>query len=162
MQDLDHFYHLYYIVAILHYFAAILTLSGLSLFLKMFPISNTGRSGVYILATVQFLYPKLGSFFRHGVLLLPTCLLWLESPQSLCRTNSNSVFSLFDCNWGKQNNHTACWHQLHPRYRDSQQGKCLSYLDPSDCLGEVTETTNCVGSKGAASPSNPHQWGHPL
>ena len=39
-----------------------LTLRGLSLFLKMFPISNTCISAAYILATVQFLYPKHGSF----------------------------------------------------------------------------------------------------
>ena len=53
----------------------------------------------------------------------------------------------FDCNWGKQNDPTACWHQLHPRYRVSQQGKCLSY--PPDC----------VGGEGAQPPSNPHQRG---
>ena len=39
-----------------------LTLGGLSLFLKMFSISNTGGSAAYILATVHFLYPKLDSF----------------------------------------------------------------------------------------------------
>ena len=38
---------------------SILTLNGLSLFFKILPISNTGVS---ILATVHFLYPKLGSF----------------------------------------------------------------------------------------------------
>ena len=40
----------------------ILTLRGLSLFFKILPISNTGISAAYILATVHFLYPKLGSF----------------------------------------------------------------------------------------------------
>ena len=39
-----------------------LTFRGLSLFLKMFPISNTVVSAPYILATVHFIYPKLGSF----------------------------------------------------------------------------------------------------
>ena len=39
-----------------------LTLRGLSLFFKILPISNTGVSAAYILATVHFLYPKLGSF----------------------------------------------------------------------------------------------------
>ena len=34
-------------------------LGGLSLFFKIVPISNTG---VYILATAHFLYPKSGSF----------------------------------------------------------------------------------------------------
>ena len=28
----------------------------------MFPISNTGDCAAYILATINFLYPKLGSF----------------------------------------------------------------------------------------------------
>ena len=32
------------------------------MFFKILPISNTGVSAAYILATVQFLYPKLGSF----------------------------------------------------------------------------------------------------
>ena len=27
----------------------------------------------------------------------------------------------FDCNWGKQNDPTAHWHQLHPRYPVLQQ-----------------------------------------
>ena len=40
----------------------LLTLRGLSLFLKMFPISNTVVSAAKILATVHFLYLKLGSF----------------------------------------------------------------------------------------------------
>ena len=39
-----------------------LTLRGLSLFFKLLPISNTGVSIAYILATIHFLYPKLGSF----------------------------------------------------------------------------------------------------
>ena len=33
--------------------------------------------------------------FRHGVLLPPTCLLGLESPQALRRIKSNAVLSLF-------------------------------------------------------------------
>ena len=37
-------------------------LRGLSLFFKILPISNTGDSIAYILATVHFLCPKLGSF----------------------------------------------------------------------------------------------------
>ena len=38
----------------------------------------------------------------------------------------------FDWNLGKQNDPTACWDQLHPRFRVLQQGKCLSY--PPDCM----------------------------
>ena len=40
----------------------VLTLRGLSLFFKILPISNTGDSIAYNVATVHFLYPKLGSF----------------------------------------------------------------------------------------------------
>ena len=39
-----------------------LTLRALSLFFQILPISNTGDSIAYNLATVHFLYPKLGSF----------------------------------------------------------------------------------------------------
>ena len=35
-----------------------------------------------------------------------------------------------------------------------QQGKCLSY--PPDCIGGVTESPKCMGSKGAQPPCNPH------
>ena len=35
------------------------------------------------------------------------------------------------------NDPTTCWHQLHPRYRVLQQGKCLSC--PPECVGGVTE-----------------------
>ena len=45
----------------------------------------------------------------------------------------------FDSNWGKQNNPTACWHQVHPRYWVLQQEKSLSY--PPDCKGGVTENS---------------------
>ena len=39
-----------------------LTLRGLNLFLKMFPISNAGVSVAYIFATIHFLHTKLGSW----------------------------------------------------------------------------------------------------
>ena len=39
--------------------------------------------------------PQTWLLFRHGVLLLPTCLPGLESPQALCRIKSNAVLSLF-------------------------------------------------------------------
>ena len=44
----------------MHFFT--LNLRGLSLFFKILPISSTGVSAAYILATVHFLYPTLGSF----------------------------------------------------------------------------------------------------
>ena len=48
------------------------------------------------------------------VLLLATCLPGFESPQALRRTNSKFQMQCspsFDCNLGKQNDPTACWHQ---------------------------------------------------
>ena len=67
------------------------TLTGLSLFFKSFPFLNTGISVAppFTLSTQTWL------LFWHGVLLLPPWLPGLESPQALCRTNSNTVFSLF-------------------------------------------------------------------
>ena len=125
-----------------------LIVRGLSLFLKMFPISNTGVSAAYILATVHFLYPKLGSFsdieyyfYQLAYRDSSSHTTWgfkrfIELIQTQCSPS-------FDCNWGKQNDPTACWPQLHPQFRDLQQGKCLSY--PPDCVGGVTETPSCVG-----------------
>ena len=57
-----------------------------------------------------------------------------------------------DCNWGKQNDHTACWHQLHPQYQVLHQG--MSQLPARLCKSRVTEPPNCLGSKGAVPPSN--------
>ena len=76
-----------------YYMFFILTLRALSLFFKLLPISNTGISAADILATVSFLYPKLGHF-SDRVLLLATCLLGRESPHALHRTISNTFFSL--------------------------------------------------------------------
>ena len=128
------------------------------MFFKILPISNTGVSAACNLATVHFLYPKLGSFsdmeyyfyqLAYRDLKVPNCFVGLIQMQ--CSPS-------FDCNWGKQNNPTACWHLLHPRYRVSQQGKCLSY--PPDCMGGLTESPNCMGGEGAQPPSKPHQRGH--
>ena len=63
----------------------------------------------------------------------------------------------FDWNWGNQNDPTACWYQQHLRFQVLQQGKCLRY--PPERMGGVTKTTICMGGKGAAPPSNPHQQG---
>ena len=49
----------------------------------------------------------------------------------------------FDSNWGKQNDPTACWHQLHPQYQVLQHEKTLSYT--LHCMGGVIESPNCVG-----------------
>ena len=65
----------------------------------------------------------------------------------------------FDWNWGKQNDPTACWHQLHPRFQVLQQGKCLRY--PPEHVGGVTETANCVGDEGMHVLEPPLTAGHP-
>ena len=118
-----------------------LSLRGLSLFFKILPISNTGISAAYILATVHFLYPKLGSFSEMEYYFYQLAYRDSKVPKRFVGLNQ---MQCLDCNWGKQNDPTASWHQLHPRFRVLQRGKCLSY--PPDC----------VGGEGAALPSNPH------
>ena len=126
-----------------------LTLRGQTLFFKILPISNTGDSIAYILATVHLRYPKLGSFsdveyfFYH--------LAYRDSKVPKCFVGLNQMQS-FDWNWGKQNDPTACWHQLNRRFRVLQQGKWLR--NPTKRVGGVTETTNCLGVKGANPTSN--------
>ena len=87
-----------------------LTLRGLSLFFKILPISNTGDS---ILATVHFLYPKLGSFSD-----MEYQLAYQDSkvPKRFVGLNQMQCSPFFDWNCGKQNDPTACWYQLHPRF----------------------------------------------
>ena len=105
----------------------LLTLGGLSLFFKILPISNTGVSAAYILATVHFLYPKLGSFSDMEYYFYQLAYRDSKVPKRFIRLTQTQCSPAFDCNWGKQNNPTACWHQLHPRFQVLQQGKCLSY-----------------------------------
>ena len=102
----------------------------------MFPISNTGVSATYILATVHFFdmeYYFYQLAYRDSK--VPKCFVGLIQIQ--CSPS-------FNCNWGKQNDTTVYWHQLHRRLRVLQQGKRLSY--PSDCVGGITETPNCMGN----------------
>ena len=124
------------------------------MFFKLLPISNTGVSAAYILATVHYICPKLSSFsnmeyFLHHLAYQDSKVLkhFVGLIQMQCSPS-------LDCTWDKQNDPTTCWHQLHPRYRLSQQGKCLSY--PPDCVGGVTETPNCVGGAGVAPHLNLH------
>ena len=117
-----------------------LTIRGLSLFFKILSISNT------ILATVHFRYPKLGSFSDMEYYFYHLAYRYSKVPKRFVGLNQMQCSPSFDWNWGKQNDPTACWHQLHPRFLVLQQGKCL---------GGVTETTNCVGGEGASPPSNP-------
>ena len=128
-----------------------LTFRGLRLFYKILPISNNGVSAAYILATVRFLYPKLGSFSDMDYYFYQLAYRDSKVPKRFVELIQMQYSPSFDC---KQIDPTICWHQLHPRYRVLQQRKCLSY--PPDCVGGVTESTNYVGGEGAAPPSNPH------
>ena len=130
-----------------------LTLRGLSLFFKILPISNTGVSIAYIFATVHFLYPKLGSFSDMEYFFYQLACRNSKVPKRFVGLNQMQCSPSFDWNWGKQNDPTACWHQLHPQFRVLQQKKCLSY--PPECVGGVTETPDCVGREGTQPPSNP-------
>ena len=114
-----------------------LTLRGLSLFLKILPISNAGVSAAYILATVHFLYPKLGSFSEMEYYFYQLPYRDSKVPKRFVGLIQMQCSPSFDCNWGKQNDPTACWHLLHPRFWVLQQGKCLSY--PPDYICGVTD-----------------------
>ena len=131
-----------------------LTLRRLNLFFKILPISNTGVSIAYILATVHFLYPKLGSFSDMEYYFHQLAYRDSKVPKRFVGLNQMQCSPSFDWNWGKQNDPTACWHQLHPRFQ-VLQGKCLRYPYPPKRVGGVTETTICVGGKGAQPPGTP-------
>ena len=136
-----------------------LTLRGLSLFFKILPISNTGVSIAYILATVHFLCPKLGSFSDMEYYFYQLVYRDSKVPNRFVGLNQMQCSPSFDWNWGKQNDPTACWHQLHPRFRVLQQGKCLSY--PPERVGGVIETTNFVGGEGLRPLRTPVNGGTP-
>ena len=138
---------------------ASLTLRGLSLFFKILPISNTGDSIAYILATVHFLYPKLGSFSDMEYYFYQLAYRDSKVPKRFVGLNQMQCSPSFDWNWGKQNDPTACWHQLHTRFRVLQQGKCLRYTP--ERIGGVTETTNCVGGEGHSPLRTPVNGGTP-
>ena len=80
-----------------------LTLRGLSLFLKMFTISNTGVSTAYILATIHFLYPKLGSFSNMEYYFYQLAYRDSKVPKCFVGLIQMQCSPSFDCNWGKQN-----------------------------------------------------------
>ena len=128
-------------------YIAFLTLRGLSFFFKILPISITGDSIAYILATIHFLCPKLGSFSDMEYYFYQLAYWDSKVPKLFVGLNQIQCSPSFDWNWGKQNDSTACWHQLHPRFRVLQQGKCLSY--PPEHVGGVT---NCVGGEAPFEP----------
>ena len=133
--------------------ASIKMLRGLSLFFKILPISNTGISIAYILATVHFLYPKHGSFFDMEYYFYKLAHRDSKVSKSFVGLIQMQCSLPFDCNWGETNDPTACWHQLHPRYWVLQKEKCLSYQP--DYMGRVTDFPNC-----AAPLSSLHQQGN--
>ena len=61
----------------------------------VFPISNTGDSIAYILATIHFLYPKLGSFSDMEYYFYHLAYQDSKVPKHFVRLKSNAVFSLF-------------------------------------------------------------------
>ena len=136
-------------VLYIHTNMCFLTLRRLSLFFKILPISNTGVSAAYILATVHFLYAKLGSFSDMEYYFYQLAYRDSKVPKRFVGLNQMQCSPSFDWNLGKQNDPTVCWDQLHPRFRVLQQGKCLNY--PPDCVGVVTETTTYVGGGGTPS-----------
>ena len=134
-----------------------LTLTALSLFFKLLPIFNTGDSIAYILATVHFLYPKLGSFSDMEHYFYQLAYRDSKVPKRFVGLNQMQCSPSFDWNWGKQNDPTACWYQLYLWFQVLQQGKWLRY--PPERVGGVTETAFCLGGEGAVPPSNPYQRG---
>ena len=129
------------------------------MFFKILSISNTGDSIAYILATVHFRYPKLGSFSDMEYYFYHLAYRDSKVPKRFVGLNQMQCSPSFDWNWGKQNDPTACWHQLHPRFLVLQQGKCLRYRP--ERVGGVTETTNCVGGKGLCPLRTPVNGGTP-
>ena len=123
----------------------------------MFPISNTGVSAAYILATVHFLYPKLGSFSNTEYYFYQLAYRDLKVPKRFVGLIQMQCSPSFDCNWGKQNDPTACWHQLHPRFRVLQQGQCLR-----DYVGGVTEPQIVWAARGHSPLRTPLTGGYPL
>ena len=111
----------------------------MSLFFKILPISNTGVYAAFFLATIHFLYPKLGSIFDMEYYIhLQICLSGLKSPQVLCRTNSCSP-SRGETKWPH-----CMLAPATPTISGCKQGKCLSYLP--DCMGGAI--ANCMGGEG--------------
>ena len=113
-----------------------------SLFFKILFISNTGDSAAYILGTIHFLYPKLGSFSDMEYYFYQLAYRDSKVHKHFVGLKIRMQCSpSFDCNWSKQNDPTRCWHQLHPQYQVLQQGKCLSYPVSSSSVSFVTRTT---------------------
>ena len=108
-------------------------------FFKILPISNTGDSIAYILATVHFLYPKLSSFSDMEYYFHQLAYWDSKVSKRFVGLNQMQCSPSFDWNCDKQNDPTSCWYQLHPQFQVLHQGKWLRY--PTEHVGGVTETT---------------------
>ena len=107
-------------------------LRALRLFFKILPICNTGGTLLHIFwPPFTFSTPNLEYYFYQ--------LAYRDSkvPKHFVGLNQMQCSPSFDWNWGKQNDPTACWHQLHQRFQVLQQEKCLRY--PPERVGVVTE-----------------------
>ena len=80
-----------------------LTLRGLSLFFKILPISNTGISAayMYILATVHFLYPRLGSLSDMEYYFYQLAYWDFKVPKRFVGLIQMQCSPSFYCNWGQ-------------------------------------------------------------
>ena len=77
--------------------------SRTELVLKILPISNTGVSAAYILATVHFLYPKLGSFSDIEYYFYQLAYQDSKVPKCFVGLIQMQCSPSFDSNWSKQN-----------------------------------------------------------
>ena len=119
-----------------------LALRALRLFFKILPILNTGDFAADILATVHFMYPKLGSFSDMEYYFYQLAYRDSKVPKCFIGLIQMQCSPSFDCNWGKQNSKLA---PATPTFHNRLRG-----------WGGATESPNCVGAEGAAPPSNPY------
>ena len=70
------------------------------MFFKILPISDTDVSISYILATVHFLYPKLGSFFDMEYYFYQLAYWDSNVPKRFIGLNQMQCSFSFDWNWG--------------------------------------------------------------
>ena len=119
----------------------------------MFPISNTGVSAAYILAPVHFLYPKLGSFSDMEYYFYQLAYRDSKVPKRFVGLIQMQCSLSFDCNWGKQNDPTACWHQLHPRFQVYSKGN-VSATHQIASVGSLKP--QIAWAVGAVPPLNHH------
>ena len=128
-----------------------LTLRGLSLFFKILPISNTGVSAAYILATVHFLYPTLCSFSDMEYYFYQLAYRDSKVPKCFVGLKQMQCSPSFDCNWGKQNDPTACWHQHDFGFYSKGNASATHQIAWAGSLNP-----QLCGRQGAVLPSNPH------